>query len=301
MMGLGEFAQVVSGRGGPSAASQIITQAIERDIAQQKNELGKMRAGISTKRNLLSDLKEQFDDEEEAILADRAMLFDRAQKKLQQVANQTDSQKVLANAQRIMGELEAQKQSSLADLDQLAGDKAVVTTLQKFVSPESQGSGDAESWKRASSLRNEYNKLQTTKDTALRKSYLNTLQATAAEDSAAGDLAFIFAYMKMLDPGSTVREGEFANAQNAGGVDTKVINLYNQIRTGERLSPAQRAEFLSTAQVTYDKQLEEQLKVDERYKGLAERSGVNPIDVIIIREPEELGATRLSQTFQASE
>lgn len=44
------------------------------------------------------------------------------------------------------------------------------------------------------------------------------VQGAAERPSAANDLAMIFAYMKMLDPGSVVREQEFANAQNAAGI-----------------------------------------------------------------------------------
>jgi hypothetical protein len=44
------------------------------------------------------------------------------------------------------------------------------------------------------------------------------IQDSASDPSAAGDLALIFNYMKMLDPGSTVREGEFATAQDSAGV-----------------------------------------------------------------------------------
>lgn len=65
----------------------------------------------------------------------------------------------------------------------------------------------------------------------------------SAEDSAVGDLSLIFGYMKMLDPGSVVREGEFANAQNAAGIPDQVRNLYNRAMSGERLNPTQREAF----------------------------------------------------------
>lgn len=73
----------------------------------------------------------------------------------------------------------------------------------------------------------------------------------ASDQTAAGDIALIFNYMKMLDPGSVVREGEFATAQNAGGVDAKVYNLYNQLMTGERLKPEQRKMFTKQAENLY--------------------------------------------------
>ena len=73
----------------------------------------------------------------------------------------------------------------------------------------------------------------------------DNLKSTPA--SAAGDISFIFQYMKMLDPGSVVREGEFATAQNAAGVDQQIQNLYNRALSGQRLNPRQREDFLNSA------------------------------------------------------
>lgn len=69
----------------------------------------------------------------------------------------------------------------------------------------------------------------------------------ASEKTAAGDLALIFNYMKMLDPGSVVREGEFATAQNTAGVPDRLRNVFNRLLSGERLSPKQRKSFISQA------------------------------------------------------
>lgn len=73
------------------------------------------------------------------------------------------------------------------------------------------------------------------------------LRSVATDPSAAGDLGVIFSYMKILDPGSTVREGEQATAQNATSTPDWVMNLYNRIVTGEKLSPTQRADFVKQA------------------------------------------------------
>lgn len=77
--------------------------------------------------------------------------------------------------------------------------------------------------------------------------------AASNDGTPAGDLALIFNYMKMLDPGSTVLEGEFATAQNAAGVSTRVINLYNNLKTGERLDEGQRENFTNQAGKIFDK------------------------------------------------
>jgi hypothetical protein len=63
-------------------------------------------------------------------------------------------------------------------------------------------------------MRKEYNE-QTKPYQEVKSAYSRLL---SSEDNAVGDLSLIFGYMKMLDSGSVVREGEFATAQNATGV-----------------------------------------------------------------------------------
>lgn len=69
----------------------------------------------------------------------------------------------------------------------------------------------------------------------------------SSQNNAVGDLSLIYGYMKMLDPGSVVREGEFATAQNATGVPQRIANIYNKVASGERLSEEQRKSFISQA------------------------------------------------------
>jgi len=93
--------------------------------------------------------------------------------------------------------------------------------------------------------------------------------------TGAGDLSLIFQYMKILDPGSTVREGEFATAQNAGGVDDKVRSLYNQIVEGARLSASQRIDFYERSKDLYKAEKEGYDLNVETFNDLAEKSKVN--------------------------
>jgi hypothetical protein len=103
---------------------------------------------------------------------------------------------------------------------------------------------------------------------------------SAADPSAAGDLALIFNYMKVLDPGSTVREGEFATAQNAGGVDSRAVALYNRVLRGERLSPEQRADFLDRSGRLYKGAVANQEDIEKDYEAKAKGAGVRPEQVI---------------------
>ena len=93
--------------------------------------------------------------------------------------------------------------------------------------------------------------------------------------TGAGDLSLIFQYMKILDPGSTVREGEFATAQNSGGVDDKVRGLYNQIVDGARLAGSQRIDFYERSKDLYNAAKEGYDLNVATYNDLAEKSKVN--------------------------
>ena len=107
------------------------------------------------------------------------------------------------------------------------------------------------------------------------------VEIVAQNPSPAGDLSLIFNYMKMLDPGSTVREGEFATAQNTTGLPDRVVNTYNQLIQGIRLNPEQRLDFASQARRLYSTQHQQHASIMRQYTGIAERLGVDPRNVIL--------------------
>ena len=97
----------------------------------------------------------------------------------------------------------------------------------------------------------------------------------SSEDTAVGDLSLIFGYMKMLDPGSVVREGEFATAQNAAGVPERITNIYNRVATGQRLSPSQRESFKGQAKGLFSSALEGEKTVRTGLERIAKGYGLN--------------------------
>lgn len=105
--------------------------------------------------------------------------------------------------------------------------------------------------------------------------------SSAEKPSAAGDLALIFNYMKMLDPGSVVRESEFATAENAAGVPEQIRAQFNKIQEGERLTPIMRQDFVGRAKSLYDAQLQSHEYLIRDYTDIASRAGVKPENVII--------------------
>ena len=96
-----------------------------------------------------------------------------------------------------------------------------------------------------------------------------------SEDSAVGDLSLIFGYMKMLDPASVVREGEFATAQNAAGVPERITNIYNRVLSGERLNAGQRKSFQGQAEKLYNSAAEQEKTVRQGLSRIAKGYGLN--------------------------
>ena len=60
-------------------------------------------------------------------------------------------------------------------------------------------------------------------------------------------MAMIFAFMKIIDPGSVVRESEFATAASTGSAMTRLQAFYTRILDGERLTDGQKEDFTRQA------------------------------------------------------
>ena len=151
---------------------------------------------------------------------------------------------------------------------------------------------------RSSKLRGEYNKAST--DFNKVRDAFGRIEASVDQPDAAGDLALIFNYMKMLDPGSTVREGEFATAQNAGGVTTSVMNMYNKLVSGERLQPAQRKMFSNRAEKLFNKAKEGNERNRKEILSLGKRYNLTEEDIFgaPVESPEAQAAKQRTQQDQ---
>jgi hypothetical protein len=80
----------------------------------------------------------------------------------------------------------------------------------------------------------------------------NTIQASANSANGPGDIALITGFMKMLDPGSVVRETEFATARDTAGLFTQLQNRLEKAQNGQLLSPQQRKEYVALSQKYLD-------------------------------------------------
>lgn len=130
-------------------------------------------------------------------------------------------------------------------------------------------------------LRKELQGLPTTKKTQHVATAYNKIVKAGKDPSPAGDMSLIFGFMKIIDPGSTVREGEFANAANSTNASGKVQTLYNRVVSGERLNAKQRADFLEQARKLYSAQMQQQNKINDQYLELSNRLGYNGNNVVL--------------------
>lgn len=158
---------------------------------------------------------------------------------------------------------------------------------------------DKEYIEKSDTLRKEFIALPEVKEFKIIRDSYSQIQTVGQEPSAAGDLALIFSYMKLLDPNSVVRETEFANAQNAAGVPDMVRNYWNRALRGERLNEKQRKDFTNKSGTIYKSRLRQIEPTMEQYRDLAKKRNLDPNDVIFdisYVEPEieaEKGAERI--------
>lgn len=139
-------------------------------------------------------------------------------------------------------------------------------------------------------VRKEFTNLS--KDFFKQRDAFGRIQASAQDPSAAGDLALIFNFMKVLDPGSTVREGEFATAESSGSIPDRITARYNKILQGERLAPDQRADFVKRGESLFNSaNAQHDVRIDA-FAGLASRTGLNPKNVTIDLGLAEQEATK---------
>jgi len=160
----------------------------------------------------------------------------------------------------------------------------------------------------AGKLRKDYEGSQSTKDFQKQSGAYSRVVSSAAKSSAAGDLALIFNFMKVLDPGSVVRESEFATAAGARAALTRaekdgttipavVAQAMQRLETGELLLPEQRDDFLTRAGMLYQGAVEQHTPYRKYYLGqieaVAPGYGLPPVGYtgdIFLGENEQAGS-----------
>lgn len=142
------------------------------------------------------------------------------------------------------------------------------------------GLSDDDKNKAVESARKEFSGLAPVKEFGTQAAAYGRIVASSQDPSPAGDMALVFNFMKLLDPGSTVREGEYANAKNAASVPTRIQNQYNNIIDGTFLNPKQRDDFTNRSEMLYQDAERQYSNIESQYKQFASAAGL-PADQVI--------------------
>lgn len=154
----------------------------------------------------------------------------------------------------------------------------------KPVSPPKPSAAPTKEERITTGLRKEFEAQQAVKSFSEIQSSFGKIAEAAKGATPASDLSMLYSYAKLLDPGSVVRESEFSTMAQTGAFGDKVAAAVKKITSGQRLTDAQRQDFVRAGKEqfnVYKKQFDETAK---RYEGLAAKSGVSPQDVVFRRQ-----------------
>jgi len=112
------------------------------------------------------------------------------------------------------------------------------------------------------------------------QSAYSQIKAALDQASPASDLAAATKIMKLLDPGSVVRESELGMAMNATGMLDRLTHYASNIANGTKLTPSQRKDFRTLADNLYGESVKQYNGKRAEYKGIADRNGLSAQDVL---------------------
>jgi hypothetical protein len=144
--------------------------------------------------------------------------------------------------------------------------------------PGEDGGGEA-GFKNENTLRDEF--IAHTKPVREAQVGLNKVRSAATLNTGAGDVALVFGFMKTIDPSSTVREGEFATAEQTAGVPAQITATYNNILRGVRLTPEQRQQFVQAAEQQYAVYQNQYDSMVQSYSDIAKKYMIDPSKIIV--------------------
>ena len=116
----------------------------------------------------------------------------------------------------------------------------------------------------------------------------SNIKTSAESKTGAGDIALITGFMKMLDPGSVVRETEFATARDTAGLFDRLSNQSQKLQSGQifSLDSKQRQEYVNLAKQYLDSAQKKAVEDKKALGVVVKNYRLNPENVF---GPEETG------------
>jgi hypothetical protein len=171
--------------------------------------------------------------------------------------------------------------SALAYMNLTPEQKQAYETIQNIKSPKTilDMTGGQKGFENEMKLRGEFKSEPVYKAFNEMQSAYGQITDSLKKNSPAGDLAGATKFMKLLDPGSVVRESELAMAMSATGLLDRATNYAEMVIKGTKLTEAQRKDFqdladklYTTAATTYNQKRNEFVTQGSQYGLNAERA-----------------------------
>ena len=157
------------------------------------------------------------------------------------------------------------------------GTEAQKAVLELAAYKKSGGQDPDKVFQQEEKLRKEYLN-RTQKYTELGGTF-NNIKTSAASANGPGDIALITSFMKMLDPGSVVRETEFATGRDTAGLYANLQNQLQKAQNGQFLNATQRQQYVNLSQKYLDSAQKDANKVKEGYGNVIKDYNLNPQNI----------------------
>lgn len=176
----------------------------------------------------------------------------------------------------MMWDSQQQKFVPIPDYEEQQGRIAAARRPEVVVKPTDPRTIKADQFRNENALRDEYT-AQTASFRTINDAY-KKIMSTA--DTGAGDMSLLYQYVKLLDPGSVVRESEFATAAASGSFGEQVKGAAERILKGTRLPNSLRQSFRNEATNIFNQQKASADETAARYRQLAVDYGLDPTRVV---------------------
>ena len=172
--------------------------------------------------------------------------------------------------------------NAMETIDQINADKlALAVDTEKAKSDFTVGSKEYQ-LKTADALRKEYNgQLKEAGYMDLEQNY-EKIKRAIDQKTPISDVASATSIMKLLDPGSVVRESELEMAMKTTGLWDRMTSFSERTLKGTKLTQPQRDEFEQLAREFYEVAKDTKVKIDRRYADIANQYGI-PIELLGVR------------------
>jgi hypothetical protein len=206
----------------------------------------------------------------------------KAEAARKEVADLRDKIRQEELAASVMPSLEGVHPMLKGTVDALAGNAVSMTSaeIQGAISDIRKKDADFR-YNSETELRKEFAGLTPVKEFPTVKTAYNQILNALNNPSAASDLTAATKFMKLLDPGSVVRESELGMAMAATGAIERMQNYFQRLQDGQMLNPAQRADFKKAAGLAFQAAEATYNDISNQYIDLAKSNSLNPNNVVL--------------------